>query len=108
MNDPLNRRDYLHKTTVRSGLVDLHGDALTPDVVDAEWWLGLPQAQGMQELGVDETSYRRIHRELTDAVYTRDNRLKQGGIRVPIVIKRYRANRRVRNITPIHFNPGLR
>ena len=86
----------------------MHGDALTPDMVDAEWWLSLPQKQGMEELGVDEVAYRRIYREVQDAVYTRDNRESQGGIHVPIIIKRWRANSRIRNIAPIPFNPGLR
>jgi len=64
-------------------------DAGTPDVVDAEWWLGLPIPQAMEELGLtDERVYARVHRMVTDAVYTRDNRERQGGVRAPIVIKR--------------------
>lgn len=106
--DPLGRTDYLRKQLVSPGLVDLHGDALTPDMVDAEWWLGLPMRQGMQELGIDERAYRRIYREVQDAVYTRDNRASQGGVRVPIIIKRWRANQHIINIKPIPDNPGLR
>ena len=64
-------------------------DAGTPDVVDAEWWLGLPVAYAMEEVGLtDERDYARMHRAIEDAVYTRDNRERQGGVRAPIVIRR--------------------
>lgn len=64
-------------------------DAGTPDVVDGEWWIGLPVKQAMEELGLtDERAYAHVHRVVTDAVYTRDNRERQGGVRAPIVIRR--------------------
>lgn len=64
-------------------------DAGTPDVVDADWWLALPRAQAMAELGIDrDDEYARVHRSVSDAVYTRDNRERQGGVRASIVVRR--------------------
>lgn len=100
--DPLGRIDYLHKVTVSPGLVDQHGDALTPDMVDADWWLSLPEKQGMEELHIDAATYRRVYQEVQDVVYRRDNRESQGGVHMPFLIKRYRANKRILHI------PGLR
>lgn len=66
-------------------------DAGTPDVVDGDWWLGLPKAQAMEELGItDERQYGTVHRMVSDMVYARDNRASQGGVRAPIVIRRKR------------------
>ena len=85
-------------------------DAGTPDVVDAEWWLGLPKAQAMEELGLrDEAEYARVQRSVEDAVYARSNRQSQGGVRVPIVIRRKKrahnahlfAGGHVRTIRPV-------
>ena len=68
---------------------DQQGDARTPDVVDAEWWLNLPREVGMAELGLDsEADYRRAYSAIEQAVYRRDNRAAQGGVRATIVIKR--------------------
>lgn len=84
-------------------------DAATPDVVDGEWWLGLPRAQAMEELGLTkEADYIRVQKEVEDLVYARGNRESQGGVRVPIVIRRKKTRRnahlfvggRVRNIRP--------
>lgn len=67
----------------------LIGDANTPDVVDGEWWLGLPVAEGMKELGLkNDTDYRRVYQQVESAVYRRDNRASQGGVRATIVLKR--------------------
>lgn len=64
-------------------------DALTPDVVDGGWWLGLPQAEAMDELGItSDADYGRVHRSVSDAVSARDNRQSQGGVRVPVIIRR--------------------
>ena len=65
------------------------GDANTPDVVDGEWWLGLSATDGMQELGLtSEADYLRVYTSVEAAVYRRDNRASQGGVRASIVIKR--------------------
>lgn len=65
------------------------GDANTPDVIDADTWLAMPREQAMAEAGLDtEADYARVYKSVSDAVYTRDNRASQGGLRVPIVIKR--------------------
>ena len=67
----------------------LMGDASTPDVVDAEWWLGLTQAEGMRELGLHtEADYARAYRMVEAAVARRENRAGQTGVHASIVIKR--------------------
>jgi hypothetical protein len=67
----------------------LTGDANTPDVVDAEWWLGLEREAAMTELGLTrEEDYRRVYEQIEAAVYRRDNRESQGGVHASIVIKR--------------------
>jgi hypothetical protein len=68
---------------------DRQGDARTPDVVDAEWWLGLPREQAMREVGIDsEAEYSRAYQAIEAAVMRRDNREAQGGVHASIVIKR--------------------
>jgi hypothetical protein len=65
------------------------GDARTPDVVDAEWWLGLSVARGMRELGLTtDDEYRTTYRAVEAAVARRNDRAAQGGVRASIVIKR--------------------
>ena len=65
------------------------GDANTPDVVDAEHWLGLTQAEGMRVLGLSsETEYARAYRMVEAAVVRRENREGQTGVHASIVIKR--------------------
>ena len=65
------------------------GDANTPDVIDGEWWLSLPVADGMLELKLErEADYIRVYRQIEAAVLRRDNRASQGGVRASIVIKR--------------------
>jgi hypothetical protein len=68
---------------------DRQGDANTPDVVDAEQWLGWPRERAMREVGLDsEADYARVYRQVEAAVVRRDNRETQGGVRASIVIKR--------------------
>lgn len=93
-------------------------DAGTPDVMDGEWWIGLPVRQAMEEAGLtSERDYARIHRAVTDAVYTRDNRERQGGVRAPIVIRRKKRAHNahlfegggysdVSHIGPEEYDPG--
>lgn len=65
------------------------GDAGTPDVVDGEQWLALPQAEAMEAVGLtDEAAYRRVYKQIEAAVYRRDNRQSQTGVRASIVLKR--------------------
>lgn len=69
-------------------------DERTPDVIDGARFLGMSRQDGMRELGVtSETDYARAYRDVEAAVYARDNRETQGGIRAPVVIKK--AGRRV-------------
>jgi len=76
----------------------LIGDANTPDVVDGEWWLGLPRTEGMRELGLtSDADYARAYRAIEAACGRRDNRASQGGVRASIVIKRPGAK-----VTDVH------
>lgn len=68
---------------------DRVGDANTPDVVDGEWWLGLPREQAMRELGLFlEADYARVYRDVEAAVSRRNSREAQSGVHASIVIKR--------------------
>lgn len=68
---------------------DRLGDANTPDVVDAETWLALPRRAAMELVGLErEAEYQRVYKQVEAAVYRRDNRASQGGIRASIVIKK--------------------
>ena len=65
------------------------GDANTPDVVDAEQWLGWPRERAMREVGLQsETDYRRVYEQVEAAVSRRNDRESQGGVHASIVIKR--------------------
>ena len=65
------------------------GDARTPDVVDAEQWLGMPKHDAMAVVGItSEAEYRQAYDQIEQAVYRRDNRASQGGTRASIVIKK--------------------
>jgi hypothetical protein len=76
---------------------DRHGDANTPDVVDAEQWLGWPRERAMHEVGLtSERDYARVYEQVEAAVNRRNNRESQGGVRASIVIKRRGA--RVQNV----------
>jgi len=68
---------------------DRQGDANTPDVVDAEQWLAMPREQAMREVGLErDADYARVYNQVEAAVYRRDNRERQGGVRASIVLKR--------------------
>lgn len=68
---------------------DRQGDANTPDVVDGEWWLGLPREQAMAEVGLtSERDYARVYDQVEAAVSRRNDRQSQGGVHASIVIKR--------------------
>ena len=68
---------------------DRQGDARTPDVVDAEVWLAMPREQAMREVGLErDADYARVYNQVEAAVYRRDNRAAQGGVRASIVLKR--------------------
>ena len=68
---------------------DRQGDANTPDVVDAEWWLALPRERAMREVGLTrEADYARVYRQVEAAVSRRGDRESQGGVHASIVIKR--------------------
>jgi|SRR5262252_7039656 len=68
---------------------DRQGDANTPDVVDAELWLAMPREQAMQAVGLErDADYARVYNQVEAAVYRRDNRERQGGVRASIVLKR--------------------
>jgi hypothetical protein len=72
---------------------DRQGDANTPDVIDAEFWLAMPKAYAMKAVGLtDERDYARVYDQVSAAVYRRDNRASQGGVRASIVIKRRGAH----------------
>lgn len=76
---------------------DRIGDANTPDVVDAEYWLGLAQGEAMQVVGLaSEADYRRVYEQIESAVTRRNNRQGQTGVHVPIVLKK--RGRRVINV----------
>lgn len=67
----------------------LRGDATTPDTVDGVWWLGLPKAQAMWELGLrSEDEYRRVYRDIEAMAYLVENRRQQTGEYIPLVVKR--------------------
>ena len=71
------------------GSPGLIGDANTPDVVDGDWWLSLPREDAMRELGLtSEVDYTRAYKSIEAAVYRRDNRASQGGVRASIIIRR--------------------
>jgi hypothetical protein len=68
---------------------DRQGDANTPDVVDGETWLAMPRADAMESVGLtSEADYQRVYRQVEAAVYRRDNRASQGGVRASIVLKK--------------------
>jgi hypothetical protein len=68
---------------------DREGDANTPDVVDAETWLGWPREKAMREVGLhSEAEYSRVYAQIEAAIYRRNNRESQGGVHASVVIKR--------------------
>jgi hypothetical protein len=93
----------------------LQGDASTPDVVDAAWWLSLPKAQAIMELGLrNEDEYLRVYNDIAPVVTQVENRHRQlqgtpGYSYVPVVIRRRKRSMntdlfqggRVTNIKPM-------
>ena len=78
-------------------------DANTPDVLDGEQFLAMAKKDGMAALGVStEAEYARAYNAISDAVYTRDNRQNQGGVRASIVIRKKNAERKVRTVASTH------
>ena len=72
---------------------DRQGDANTPDVVDGETWLALPRREAMLVVGLEsEADYARVYKQVEAAVYRRDNRAAQSGVRASIVIKKRGAH----------------
>jgi len=83
---------------------DGRGDANTPDVVDAEQWLAMPQPEAMEALGITSmAAYQRAYRMIEHAVLERSNREKQGGTHASIVIKK---SGRPSPVDVTHVAPG--
>lgn len=69
------------------------GQNTTPDTVDALWWLSLPTAQAMWELGLDpndDATYSRVRRDIEAMAAVVINRMLQTRTVVPMVIRRKR------------------
>lgn len=76
-------------------------EANTPGMVDAEWWLGLPRAQAVAELGLrSEREYAKIALAVEAAVARAINRETQGGVRVRIMLPRRPGNEVVPGLPP--------
>jgi hypothetical protein len=68
---------------------DRQGDANTPDVVDAEHWLGLPRQEAMESVGLtNERDYARVYKQVEAAVGRRNDRESQTGVHASIVLKK--------------------
>lgn len=75
-------------------------DANTPDTVDGEQFLAMSQKDGMAALGVtSEGDYARAYNAISGAIYARDNRQAQGGVRASVVIRKKNAERPVRTVS---------
>lgn len=69
------------------------GANTTPDTVDALWWLSLPPAQAMWELGIDkddDATYSKVRRDIEAMAAVVINRMLQTRTLVPMVIRRKR------------------
>jgi hypothetical protein len=69
----------------------MQAQATTPDTVDALWWLSLPRAQAMWELGIDkddDQTYSRVRRDIEAMAAVVVNRMLQTRTVVPMVIRR--------------------
>ena len=69
----------------------MQAQATTPDTVDALWWLSLPRAQAMWELGIDkedDATYSRVRRDIEAMAAIVVNRMLQTREVVPMVIRR--------------------
>lgn len=56
----------------------MQGNANTPDVVDAVWWLALGPMQACAELGIDGSMYPRVRKDIEAVVGVYLNRKSQG------------------------------
>lgn len=75
--------------------------ANTPGAVDAEWWLGLPRAQAMAELGLrSEREYARVALAVEPVVARSLNREAQGGVRARVLLPRRSTNEVVTGLPP--------
>lgn len=98
----------------------LAGQSTTPDTVDAIWWLALPRAQAMWELGIDkndDATYSRVRRDIEAMAAAVINRMLQTRTVIPMVIRRKirRENRllfsggqlkRLKPVNPLDY-PGM-
>jgi len=78
------------KRVARDGYcLDAH-EVDSPDVLDAERFLNMPQNDAMRELGVEsDEEYLRAYRAVEDAVLARDRAISAGAVDRPsIVIKK--------------------
>jgi hypothetical protein len=72
-------------------------DGSTPDVIQAETFLGMPREEAMRTLGFDnEADYARAYRAVEDAVLARD-RAQSDGDKPSIVVKK-RGAQHVTNV----------
>ena len=90
----------------------MQAQSTTPDTVDALWWLSLPRAQAMWELGIDkddDATYSRVRRDIEFMAARVVNRMLQTREVVPMVIRRKKrrfnlplfAGGRLRRLKPI-------
>ena len=69
----------LEKVASGLGLASpLQGEARTPDVVDAVWWLTLPRRQACLELGIEDDLYPVVAPRIEEVVTLYENRRAQG------------------------------
>jgi hypothetical protein len=96
------------------------GENTTPDTVDALWWLSLPPAQAMWELGIDkddDATYSRVRRDIEAMAAVVINRMLQTRTLVPMVIRRKRnkingplfSGGQLKRLKPVNPNdyPGM-
>jgi hypothetical protein len=82
---PNQAADYLESLAKAAASLDLappmQGEARTPDVVDAVWWLALPRRQACLELGISDEMYPIVHRGVEKVVTLYENRRAQGALK---------------------------
>lgn len=63
-------------------------DNNTPDVIDGRGFLDMAKPDAMQAAGIKtEADYERAYRDIEQMVSARDNRERQTGVHVPVVVK---------------------
>jgi hypothetical protein len=76
---------YAVKRVQRDGYCLDQDDLRSPDVIDGERFLHMPQREAMRELGIDsEADYLRAYRQIEEAVLANDRR----GGQASVVIKK--------------------